>query len=79
MASTQPWDDVPPTPWEPAPEVLSIPVNQPLTPTTNALLTELLAVAHRQAAAAEATYTLVADLVNGLTSNPMVAAMMGAT
>lgn len=36
-----------------------------------------LRLAERQAVAAEATYNLLAQLVNGLTSNPMVAAMMG--
>lgn len=36
-----------------------------------------LRLMERNALAAEATYTLLAQLVNGLTSNPMVAAMMG--
>jgi hypothetical protein len=37
----------------------------------------VLRLAERQAVAAEATYNLLAQLVNGLTANPMVAAMMG--
>lgn len=51
----------------------------PGSPRLGGLPAELLALrlAERQALAAEATFNLLAELVNGLAANPMMAAMMG--